>query len=203
MQHGARLQSVHRATSQRRLQHSPPTLLSHQVLYFVYREHAASKGRRVQVLPRGCFKTFREWFLDLKDDYSVVGGGKGSQWQPTEAFRETNNRSYYVPPLPRHLLQAMGAEGDLSSVKRPSSARLTLRSSHGTPDGSALGYADDAYGSPIDEESPADCSDVDSPGAKSKSRRERRRERRGEQLPKGGRVPSWPPLAPRVDDAAV
>ena len=70
------------------------------VVYFIFREHSATKGRRVQVLPQNRLRTFREWFLDLKSD----GSGTATQSVLTETFRETSDLAYYMPPLPRALL---------------------------------------------------------------------------------------------------
>ncbi|KAL1522119.1 hypothetical protein AB1Y20_021761 [Prymnesium parvum] len=135
--------------------------------YFIYREHAASEGRRVWILPGKYLKTSREWFLDLKEE-TLVGDGKGKHWQPTETFRETNNLSFYVPPLPRHMLQAMGADEEMSYApipKHKSSSQLTLRTSHSNPEALQSALRTDT----ADEE--PSCSGSDSPmGARAKKK---------------------------------
>ena len=115
------------------------------VLYFIYREHAATQGRRIEILPRNFCKTCREWFLDLKDE-AAVAPGRGSHWQPTETFRETNNPSYYVPPLPRHLLQLLGVDSSITVAKARES-RLSLRNS----DGATPCRIRDSYASPQED----------------------------------------------------
>lgn len=100
--------------------------------YFIYREHAASEGRRVWILPGKYLKTSREWFLDLKEE-TLVGDGKGKHWQPTETFRETNNLSFYVPPLPRHMLQVTPAALITPCLVTTIPIGRNLRSSQMTP----------------------------------------------------------------------
>ena len=76
------------------------------ILYFLLRQHGTcGAGRRLQIIPAQRLRTFREWFLDLRDEGEGAGAvGRGSSWQPTETFRETSDLAYYVPPLPRALL---------------------------------------------------------------------------------------------------
>ena len=74
-------------------------------------------AEQVRVLPAHRLRTFREWFLQLPEEQPPPGAhARGPRdhapWLgPTETFRETNDLSYYVPPLTRTLLAALGVGG--------------------------------------------------------------------------------------------
>ena len=72
------------------------------LLYFVYREHMATKGVEVRLMPAACLRTCREWFLDLKDE-TLVASNRSHHWQPAEAFTEFDKPVHYVPPLTRQV----------------------------------------------------------------------------------------------------
>jgi len=94
---------------------TPPTI------YFLLRESNWLGGRRRASVAPGpdkasMLRTFREWFLDLKDEGDRGGGTRGS-WQPTENFRMTSDLAHYVPPLPRALLNKMGLGVELEPLQ--------------------------------------------------------------------------------------
>ena len=131
------------------------------VLYFVYREHMATKGVRVQIVPDRRLRTLREWFFDLKDE-TLLASNRSKDWQPAETFREFDNPVFYVPPLTRALLQAMGetvAEG--SMAKRGKRERVSLRGTVTTPE--LMRGGDDEPGSPGEAESPDGSPEARSP----------------------------------------
>ena len=96
------------------------------VLYFILREQLGRKGRAVQVLPQHRFKTFREWFLDIKDDSGPIRAGDSNP----ETFRETNDLALYVPPLTRTLLNSLGAGTSFAAVN---ASRRRAESEQGSP----------------------------------------------------------------------
>ena len=95
------------------------------VLYFILREQLGRKGRAVQVLPQHRFKTFREWFLDIKDDSGPIRAGDSNP----ETFRETNDLALYVPPLTR-TLSTPGAGTSFAAVN---ASRRRAESEQGSP----------------------------------------------------------------------
>ena len=104
----------------------------------------------MRLLPAHRLRTLREWFLQLPEEQPPPGAhARGPRdhapWLgPTETFRETNDLAYYVPPLTRTLLAALGVSGaalhagsacseDLTSA--PSTPLGSLRGSHARPPG--------------------------------------------------------------------
>jgi len=111
------------------------------LVYFLISEHSQRLlgSRKVgPIVPAHRLRTFREWFLDLREEEGTASG-RGSSWRPTETFRETT-LEYYEPRIPRALLQDGSIHPHLHS-SRGSLSSSRLSTGGGGGGGDRLGEA--------------------------------------------------------------
>lgn len=93
-------------------------------LFFMVREHRARRGKTNSYLRLGRrLSALLEFYLDLPS-------GAGNGIAPTghdikETFREGNDLPYYIPPLTRVLLKALGEDAELFTSRGPPGKRTS------------------------------------------------------------------------------